>query len=189
MSTFSVWSFILSSILSETSFQDDEKVCYLFWSCLIILKYFVNYIVVILTRLFGLYLLVFLILNVLSRFSKESISNQTKVKASVQRGILAKIIEQYPSLEVYIEDILPKKAGIVQVKWYAAFLSPTLLNHNSTFMIHLNRIFFNWFTHNISDYVLPVPITLVWSLSTKKSSFSKRETVLSSLLLDYFTNV
>lgn len=58
------------------------------------------------------------------RFSKESVSNQTKVKASVQRGIVTKIMEQFPLLEPYIDDILPKKAGIVQVKWYASTLVP-----------------------------------------------------------------
>jgi PUA domain protein len=52
----------------------------------------------------------------MKKFSKELISSQTKVKASVQRGILAKLNEQFPALEPYMEDILPKKAGIVQVK-------------------------------------------------------------------------
>lgn len=52
------------------------------------------------------------------RFSKESISGQTKVKASVQRGIMSKILEQFPAIEPYVEDILPKKVGIVQVKWF-----------------------------------------------------------------------
>lgn len=53
------------------------------------------------------------------RFSKESISGQTKVKASVQRGIMSKLLEQFPAIEPYVEDILPKKVGIVQVKWFA----------------------------------------------------------------------
>jgi hypothetical protein len=56
-----------------------------------------------------------------TRFGKESVSNQTKVKASVQRGIVSKIISQFPALEVYIEDILPKKVGIVQVKWFVIY--------------------------------------------------------------------
>lgn len=42
----------------------------------------------------------------------------------MQRGIVTKIVEQFPALEPYLDDILPKKAGIVQVKWYASTLVP-----------------------------------------------------------------
>ncbi|KAI9691921.1 MAG: translation machinery-associated protein 20 [Bathelium mastoideum] len=41
---------------------------------------------------------------------------KTKVKSSVQRGIRTKILETYPRLEPYIEDIMPKKSQIDQVK-------------------------------------------------------------------------
>ena len=53
------------------------------------------------------------------KFTNEDISGQTQVKSSVQRGIKAKISEQYPLLEGEVLDtILPKKASMYAVKWY-----------------------------------------------------------------------
>ena len=49
--------------------------------------------------------------------AKEDITGTTQLKSSVQRGIRAKIVEQYPPLEDYIDQILPKKENIIQVKW------------------------------------------------------------------------
>jgi len=44
------------------------------------------------------------------RFSAEdNISSVSQVKNSVQRGIIASIIESYPNIEPHIETILPKK--------------------------------------------------------------------------------
>lgn len=42
----------------------------------------------------------------------ESVTTVSKVKSSVQRGIRASIIEQYPDLEDALDDIYPKKADI-----------------------------------------------------------------------------
>ncbi|KAI9230772.1 MAG: PUA-like domain-containing protein [Piptocephalis tieghemiana] len=47
---------------------------------------------------------------------KDDISGQSLTKSSVQRAIRAKILEQYPTLEPVMEDILPKKAPLVVVK-------------------------------------------------------------------------
>jgi hypothetical protein len=44
---------------------------------------------------------------------------KSKVKSSVQRAIRSKVIEEYPKLEPYIEDILPKKEQLELVKLYA----------------------------------------------------------------------
>ncbi len=49
--------------------------------------------------------------------SKDDITGVTQLKASVQRGIRAKIVDQYPPLEEYINTICPKKENIVLVKW------------------------------------------------------------------------
>ncbi|KAJ2161038.1 translation machinery-associated protein 20 [Coemansia sp. RSA 552] len=46
----------------------------------------------------------------------ESSSGQNSVKASVVRGIRAKLIEQFPDIEAHIDEILPKKANLVQIK-------------------------------------------------------------------------
>ena len=43
---------------------------------------------------------------------------KSKVKSSVQRTIRAKVLETYPLLEPYIEDILPKKEQLDLVKLY-----------------------------------------------------------------------
>lgn len=53
------------------------------------------------------------------RFSKDSVNTQSKPKTSVQRGVVTKLIEQFPALEVYLEDILPK-GGFSFAKWYVA---------------------------------------------------------------------
>ncbi len=42
-------------------------------------------------------------------------------KSSVARGIRAEIIRQYPKIEEFIEEILPKKQSIEIGKWYQIF--------------------------------------------------------------------
>lgn len=44
---------------------------------------------------------------------EETISSTSQVKNSVQRSIIAQIVEQYPLLEEAIEDILPKKSMLI----------------------------------------------------------------------------
>lgn len=48
---------------------------------------------------------------------KESVSGTTQLKSSVQKGIRGKLIETYPHIEDYIENILPKKDAFKIVKW------------------------------------------------------------------------
>jgi len=40
-----------------------------------------------------------------------------QLKSSVQKGIRSKILDQYPTLEEYIDMILPKKDALRIVKW------------------------------------------------------------------------
>ncbi|XP_048589355.1 malignant T-cell-amplified sequence 1 isoform X2 [Nematostella vectensis] len=47
---------------------------------------------------------------------KEDVSGVTQLKSSVQRGIRAKILEQYPAIADYINHIMPKKDALVVVK-------------------------------------------------------------------------
>lgn len=47
----------------------------------------------------------------------ENVSTSSKVKSSQQRTIRAKVLEQYPAIEPYLEDLLPKKAPMVVAKW------------------------------------------------------------------------
>lgn len=42
------------------------------------------------------------------------------MKSSVQRGIRQSILDQYPDLEDEIEELLPKKAPLIVVKWCVA---------------------------------------------------------------------
>lgn len=44
------------------------------------------------------------------RFTQEEISSTSQIKNSVQRTIIAQIIELYPNIEPHIETILPKKS-------------------------------------------------------------------------------
>ena len=49
-------------------------------------------------------------------FSQISPGAKSKVKSSAQRAIRSKVLEQYPKLEPYIDDILPKKEQLDLVK-------------------------------------------------------------------------
>lgn len=46
----------------------------------------------------------------------ESISGQAPMKSSQQRAVRASLVEQMPSIEPYIDDILPKKEKAIQAK-------------------------------------------------------------------------
>ncbi|KAJ2324381.1 translation machinery-associated protein 20, partial [Coemansia sp. RSA 2702] len=46
----------------------------------------------------------------------ENMNGKTQVKASAVRGIRSKLLEQFPKLEPHIDEILPKKATLVQIK-------------------------------------------------------------------------
>jgi len=48
--------------------------------------------------------------------AKDEISGTSQLKSSVQRAIRNKLIENYPSIEPYLEQILPKKESIVLIK-------------------------------------------------------------------------
>lgn len=51
------------------------------------------------------------------KFTAEDVSGQTQVKSSVQRGIKAKILEQFPTMEGDVLDsLLPKKASMYITK-------------------------------------------------------------------------
>lgn len=39
------------------------------------------------------------------------------MKTSAQRAVKSKILEQYPQLEPYMDDLFPKKTSIVQIRW------------------------------------------------------------------------
>lgn len=46
----------------------------------------------------------------------EDVASQTAIKSSVQRGIKKAICDLYPAIEPYIEDIIPKKAEVLEAK-------------------------------------------------------------------------
>ena len=70
------------------------------------------------------------------KFTKADIHTSTQVKSSVQRTITAKIIEQYPLLEPFIEAIVPKKTPLFVVK---------CLDGVTLYMVNNNYIFFQHF--------------------------------------------
>ncbi|KAI9004409.1 hypothetical protein DFJ74DRAFT_693298 [Hyaloraphidium curvatum] len=47
---------------------------------------------------------------------KDDVTGQSQVKSSVQRGIRAKILDLYPALTPFIDDLLPKKSPLVVAK-------------------------------------------------------------------------
>lgn len=60
---------------------------------------------------------VIILLSIFRFDDKDSVIGIQQLKSSVQKGIRTKIIDQYPSLEEYIDMILPKKDALRIVKW------------------------------------------------------------------------
>ncbi|KAI7907225.1 malignant T cell-amplified sequence 1-like protein [Cokeromyces recurvatus] len=46
----------------------------------------------------------------------ENIAGQSQLKSSVQRNIRAKLNELYPTIESVLEELMPKKTPIIQIK-------------------------------------------------------------------------
>ncbi|KAF2003317.1 hypothetical protein P154DRAFT_520266 [Amniculicola lignicola CBS 123094] len=72
---------------------------------------------------------------------------KSKVKSSAQRGIRSKVLEQYPLLEPYIDDIMPKKEQLDLVKLpdrvslYTLGATPLFFQHmDDPLMPHLTLI-------------------------------------------------
>ncbi|KAF1841141.1 uncharacterized protein K460DRAFT_380860 [Cucurbitaria berberidis CBS 394.84] len=81
-------------------------------------------------------------------FKKDITSGaKSKVKSSAQRAIRSKVLESYPKLEPYIEDILPKKEQLDLVK---------LPDRVSLYTLHGTPLFFQ----HMDDAILP-HLTLV----------------------------
>ena len=57
------------------------------------------------------------------RFDDSSVSGVTQLKSSVQKGIKNKLVEQFPNLANYIDDMIPKKDTLRIVKWLVATIS------------------------------------------------------------------
>ncbi|KAJ2724451.1 translation machinery-associated protein 20 [Coemansia sp. Benny D115] len=47
---------------------------------------------------------------------QETVSGQNSVKSSAVRNIRTKLIEQFPGLEPHIDEVLPKKSNLIQIK-------------------------------------------------------------------------
>ena len=48
---------------------------------------------------------------------KENISGVNNAKSSVQRGVKAAVLDQFPFTAGYMDQILPKKDALKLVKW------------------------------------------------------------------------
>jgi PUA domain protein len=70
------------------------------------------------------------------KFDNESATSKNLLKTSVQRGIRSSILEQYPALEPYIDDVMPKKqqGHLYKCTGYITFLvinnEPLFYNEN-----------------------------------------------------------
>ncbi|KAI9495976.1 PUA-like domain-containing protein [Zychaea mexicana] len=71
----------------------------------------------------------------------ENIAGQSQLKSSVQRGIRAKLQEQYPGLDSVMEELMPKKTPIIQIKGHEhiSFLS---VNGKILFFQHFDGPYF-----------------------------------------------
>jgi hypothetical protein len=51
--------------------------------------------------------------------ASEDVAGRQNIKSSVQRGMKSKIVETFPKLEPYMEEIIPKKSQLTLVKWHS----------------------------------------------------------------------
>lgn len=63
-----------------------------------------------------LFRLILLDSSTYDRFDSESVSTVIQLKSSVQKAIRNKLLEQFPHLEEYIEQIIPKKEPLKLVR-------------------------------------------------------------------------
>lgn len=49
--------------------------------------------------------------------AKDMVTNVNNSKSSVQKGIRGQVLEQFPHIEDYIDQVLPKKEALRIVKW------------------------------------------------------------------------
>ncbi|KVI11089.1 Pseudouridine synthase/archaeosine transglycosylase, partial [Cynara cardunculus var. scolymus] len=68
------------------------------------------------------------------RFTSEDVSGQNQVKASVQRKIRQSIADEYPGLELVLDDLLPKKSPLIVAKCQ---------NHLNLVVVNNVPLFFN----------------------------------------------
>jgi hypothetical protein len=54
---------------------------------------------------------------------KENVSGVVQAKSTVIKSIRNKLVEDYPYIEDYIDDILPKKDNVRIIKWYVFLMS------------------------------------------------------------------
>lgn len=50
------------------------------------------------------------------KFTEESVHSKSNIKSSVQRGIKAKFLEEFPGCEPVIDEIVPRKVQLNQAK-------------------------------------------------------------------------
>ncbi|KAG0169045.1 Malignant T-cell-amplified sequence 1 [Apophysomyces sp. BC1034] len=72
---------------------------------------------------------------------QENIAGQSQLKSSVQRAIRSRLVEQYPMLEAVLDEMIPKKTPIIQIKGHEhiSFLS---VNGDILFFQHFDGPFF-----------------------------------------------
>lgn len=69
----------------------------------------------------------------LSRFDeKENVSNCIQLKTSVIKGIKNQLVDQFPDIDPWLNQIMPKKDPVKIVRWYEKWncklYLPTVVN-------------------------------------------------------------
>ncbi|KAF5114170.1 hypothetical protein DV454_003123 [Geotrichum candidum] len=74
-------------------------------------------------------------------------NSRSNIKSSAQRALKTKLIEQFPNFEKVVDEIVPKKSQLVQIKC----LSPTSVDKLSLYAIGSEILF----TQKHNDEVIP----------------------------------
>lgn len=50
------------------------------------------------------------------KFTRDDISSRSNIKSSVQRSLRTRFVDQFPNIEEHIDEVVPKKSQLTQVK-------------------------------------------------------------------------
>lgn len=72
---------------------------------------------------------------------KENVSNCIQLKTSVIKGIKNQLLDQFPDIDPWLNQIMPKKDPVKIVRWYVVLVTHSIHLHTSL--------------HNIKFYFMP----------------------------------
>ena len=75
------------------------------------------------------------------RFDSDTeVSGISQTKSSVAKGIRQRLLKDYPPIEPYLDDIVPKKEALNIIKWYVLFSELLVFNSKNCSHDHIELL-------------------------------------------------